>query len=98
MILWLTKPGPAVRGPRTIGTVIPAKRVPPARRHHPTEKPIDVLTPLLEALVPESGVVADPFAGSGSTGVAALATGRKAWLSDADPHFVEGIRSRLRAL
>ncbi|MBB4268077.1 site-specific DNA-methyltransferase (adenine-specific) [Roseospira visakhapatnamensis] len=53
VILWLTQPGPTVRGPRTIGNVIPAKRVPPHRRHHPTEKPRDLLAPLIEALVPE---------------------------------------------
>lgn len=95
VILWLTRPGPAVRGPRTIGNVIPARRVTPAARCHPTEKPQDLLVPLIEALVPEGGALADPFAGSGSTGLAALATGRRAWLSDADPRYVEIIRRRL---
>lgn len=93
-ILWLTKPGPAVRGPRTIGTVIPAKRVSPARRLHPTEKPQDLLVPLIEALVPEGGAVGDPFAGSGAVGLAAAATGRRAWVSDADPGHVETMRER----
>jgi len=84
-ILWFTAPGPMVRGPRTIGTVIPAKRVLPARRRHPCEKPVDLLAPLIEALVPEGGTVVDPFAGSGSLGDAARATGRVAWLSDVGP-------------
>jgi len=95
VILWLTRPGPRVRGPRTIGNVIPARRVPPGRRGHPTEKPQDLLVPLIEALVPDGGAIADPFAGSGSVGVAALATGRRAWLSDTDPRYVEMMRSRL---
>lgn len=82
-ILWLTAPGPMVRGPRTIGTVVPAKRVPPAKRRHPTEKPRDLLAPLIEALVPEGGAVVDPFAGSGAVGETAAALGRSAWISDA---------------
>lgn len=94
-ILWLTAPGPTVRGPRTIGSVIPAKRVPPGKRRHPTEKPVEVLAPLIEALVPEGGTVVDPFAGSGALGAAAVLTGRHAWLSDADPGYVKIMMDRL---
>lgn len=43
---------------------------------HPTQKPLAVLTPLIECFCPFGGVVLDPFAGSGSTLVAALLTGR----------------------
>ncbi|KAA5602333.1 site-specific DNA-methyltransferase [Roseospira marina] len=93
-ILWLTRPGPVVRGPRTIGTVIPARRVTPATRRHPTEKPQDLLVPLVEALVPEGGAVADPFAGSGSLGCAAVSAGRRAWLSDGDPTHVATMLDR----
>jgi site-specific DNA-methyltransferase (adenine-specific) len=41
-----------------------------------TEKPLPLLIDLL-AISPEGGVVLDPFMGSGSTGAAALSTGRK---------------------
>jgi DNA modification methylase len=47
---------------------------------------------LIEALVPEGGAVADPFAGSGSLGDAAVVTGRRAWLSDADARFADTMR------
>lgn len=43
---------------------------------HPTEKAVSILTPLVEAFAPQGGVVLDPFAGSGSTLVAAALTGR----------------------
>lgn len=43
---------------------------------HPTEKAVGILTPLVEAFAPPGGVVLDPFAGSGSTLVAAALTGR----------------------
>ena len=44
-------------------------------RVHTTQKPIEAMTWLLR-IVPGGGTVLDPFAGSGSTGVAALLTGR----------------------
>lgn len=44
-------------------------------RVHVTQKPDDVMAWLL-GIVPAGGTVLDPFAGSGSTGAAALRTGR----------------------
>jgi site-specific DNA-methyltransferase (adenine-specific) len=44
---------------------------------HPTEKPLSVMLRLIEMLTPEDGIVLDPFAGSGTTGVAALRAGRQ---------------------
>jgi DNA modification methylase len=44
---------------------------------HPTQKPLSVLMPLVEAFAPVAGLVLDPFAGSGSTLLAAKALGRK---------------------
>lgn len=45
-------------------------------REHVTQKPLGVMRTLLR-IVPEGGTVLDPFAGSGSTGAAALETGRR---------------------
>jgi site-specific DNA-methyltransferase (adenine-specific) len=44
---------------------------------HPTQKSIHVLKPLIEAFSKRGDLVLDPFAGSGSTCVAAHRTGRK---------------------
>ena len=44
-------------------------------RVHVTQKPVEVMAWLL-GIVPGDGRVLDPFAGSGSTGVAAIASGR----------------------
>lgn len=48
-------------------------------RHHPTEKPVSVLRPLIESFTQPGSIVLDPFAGSGSTCVAAEQAGRR-WI------------------
>lgn len=47
-----------------------------------TKVPVPAIQPFIKAFCPTEGTVADPFAGSGMTGVAAVACGRKARLSD----------------
>src|SRR5215212_4625740 len=42
---------------------------------HPTQKPVSALKPLIEAFCPAQGIVLDPFAGSGSSLVAAQQLG-----------------------
>lgn len=48
----------------------------PRDREHITQKPLDVMRKLVQ-IVPEGGVVLDPFLGSGTTAVAALIEGRR---------------------
>ncbi|WP_432830878.1 DNA-methyltransferase [Dactylosporangium sp. CA-092794] len=51
---------------------------------HPTQKPLAVLDLLIRYASPPGGTVVDPFAGSGSTGIAARAAGRHAVLIESD--------------
>lgn len=44
---------------------------------HPTQKSIDILTPLIDSFTQPGDLVLDPFSGSGSTCVAAQRTGRQ---------------------
>jgi site-specific DNA-methyltransferase (adenine-specific) len=44
---------------------------------HPTQKPVAALAPLVSVFCPRHGVVLDPFAGSGSSLVAAQQEGRR---------------------
>jgi hypothetical protein len=48
-----------------------------ARNFHPTVKSIALMRWLVRLITPPGGVILDPFAGSGSTGVAALAEGMR---------------------
>jgi len=48
----------------------------PPRVHHLTEKPVALMRDLVEICTP-GGVVLDPFQGSGTTGVAAIESGRR---------------------
>lgn len=45
---------------------------------HPTQKPVEALTPLIDSLCRADGLVLDPFCGSGSTLEAARRLGRRA--------------------
>lgn len=47
-------------------------------KHHPTEKPVDILRQLVESSSVMGETVYDPFAGSGSTLIAAALEGREA--------------------
>lgn len=61
--------------PSLIGDVIPWRTY-THNRLHPSQKPLGILTPLIEAFSDPGDVVLDPFAGSGSTCVAARRAGR----------------------
>ncbi len=45
--------------------------------NHPTQKPLALLSRIVQASCPDGGTVLDPFNGSGTTGVAALTEGRR---------------------
>lgn len=80
-------------GTRLVRSVI---RVPSVRGGlHPTEKPVSLLAPLISYACPPGGVVLDPFAGSGSTLVAARDSGRRAVGVEADERYCEAIVRRL---
>jgi site-specific DNA-methyltransferase (adenine-specific) len=57
--------------------VIKAGRITAADREHQTQKPVSLLSQLIEVAAAQHATVLDPFMGSGSTGVACVETGRK---------------------
>jgi adenine-specific DNA-methyltransferase len=58
-------------------SVYQCPRVAPCNLVHPNEKPVQLIQDLIEAITVPGATVLDPFSGSGSTGVAAIKTGRR---------------------
>jgi site-specific DNA-methyltransferase (adenine-specific) len=72
--------------------------VPPGgseRTGYPTQKPVAVVRRAIAASCPPGGIAADFFAGSGTTGAAALDLGRRFLMVDSNPEAVEVMIRRL---
>ena len=63
---------------------------------HPAVFPVDIPEFFIRLLCPPDGFVADPFAGSGTTGIAALALGRRCVLIDNNEKFCDIARTRIK--
>src|SRR5690606_36728341 len=61
---------------------------------HSTVKPVGLMRALVRHITPPGGTVLDPFAGSGTTGVAALAEGMDCILIEQEPAYAADIRRR----
>ena len=62
---------------------------------HPTVKPIALMRWLCRLITPPNGLVLDPFAGSGSTGEAALREGFRVLMVEREKTYAEDIRNRM---
>ena len=62
---------------------------------HPAQFPLALVEPLIKTYCPEGGTVLDPFAGSGTTLVAAADLGRKWCGFDINPDYCELARQRI---
>jgi DNA modification methylase len=75
--------------------ILSYRRISPQKSVHPTEKVI----PLLEELIAEPDyspqIILDPFAGSGTTGVACKNLNRNYILIEKEPEYIEIIKKRL---
>ncbi len=68
----------------------------PSKNHHPTVKPLALMEYLCKLTsTPTGGIVLDPFAGSGTTLLAAYNTGRDYIGIERDPEYVKIIKARL---
>ncbi|GAB7039717.1 DNA-methyltransferase [Catenuloplanes sp. NPDC020197] len=96
-LLWGSKGGiDATRNPVYLPGLYSASQPRGANRVHITQKPVDLIAELLGVCVP-GGRVLDPMVGSGSTGVAAMQTGRTFVGVEASAHYAAVARERLQA-
>ena len=75
----------------------PQSITPPARNHHPTVKPTDLMRYLCRLVTPPEGIVLDPFMGSGSTGKAAVLEGFQFIGIEREVEYLEIATSRIAA-
>lgn len=66
------------------------------RTGYPTQKPLGILTRIVLASCPPGGIVADFFAGSGTTAEAAQINGRRFLMVDDNPEAADVMARRLR--
>lgn len=93
-ILFITKGRHQIRGKR-YSNIWQFPRIPARRLLHPAQKPVELLSRMLEASSDPGDAVLDPFCGSGSTGEAAIQTGRRFLLGDLDVNMVALSQKRL---
>jgi site-specific DNA-methyltransferase (adenine-specific) len=65
-------------------------------RIHPTQKPLDLLRWLVRTYSNPGDLIVDPFAGGGTTAVAALVEGRRFWGCEKDRKFHAAATRRIR--
>jgi len=103
-ILYGYKPGPGRWGRGAQGwyggndqdSVLEVPR-PAASPDHPTAKPVELIRRCLANSTRPGDVVLDPFAGSGSTLIAAQELGRRSYLVEIDPGYCDVILARWEA-
>ena len=75
-------------------SVFGTEQEPDKRRYHPTQKPVTLSTWFIERFSKSGQSVLDLFGGSGSTLLACEKTGRKCFMMELDPHYVDVIIKR----
>lgn len=61
---------------------------------HPTQKPIKVITWILDKYSKENNLIVDIYGGSGSTLIACEQLNRKCYMMELDPHYIDVIIQR----
>ncbi len=79
-----------------VGNVIRVKRVSSDSRVHHTQKPVQLMKKLLRVCSGDDSIVLDPFAGSGTTCVAAKQLGRKYIGIEINPDYCKIAEDRVR--
>lgn len=91
----LKKDGLQMRSVWSLGTPKPEEK---KFGKHPTQKPLALLNRIVLASTNKGDIVLDPFAGSSTTGIAAIANGRKFVGFDTEKKFLDLSKKRFEEL
>jgi site-specific DNA-methyltransferase (adenine-specific) len=91
----LKKLGNQMRSVWAVGTPKPTEK---KFGKHPTQKPLDLLRRIVLASTNKGDIVLDPFNGSGTTGLAAIANNRKYIGIDTEKSYLDLSIKRFRGL
>ena len=75
----------------------PRNMAPTSKNPHPTVKPTELMRYLCRLVTPPGGLIVDPFAGSGSTGKAAILEGFQFVGFELDPQYTAIANARVEA-
>lgn len=89
----LGRGGPRWYGDNSQTTVFDIAK-PAANRDHPTMKPVELVTAMLDNNLKPGGIVLDMFGGSGTTLIAAELHGSRGYISEIDPRYCDVIVKR----
>lgn len=79
------------------GSVLAYTRPTGRKVRHPSEKPVPLIRELVESSSRQGETVLDPYAGTGSTGVAAILAGRRVILVEKEARYAELAAERVQA-
>jgi DNA modification methylase len=94
---WNKKGKSSFQGSRTLDDVWEIKR-PKRSEEHPTMKPVELMQKAIENSSSYGGIILEPFAGSGSTLLAAQTLGRKCYAIELEPLYCDVIIKRWQNL
>jgi len=82
--------------PKDVWSVSRLHRIHSEREDHPTQKPLEIVERMVRASCPESGLVCDPFAGTGTTIEACIRNNRHYVAFEINSEYVSIIKKRIK--
>lgn len=79
---------------KSVHNVFTYKSPSPHERKHPTQKPLKLIEEFIKLFTKEGDVILDPFAGSGTTGIACKNTGRNYILIEKEQKYIDVMHER----
>lgn len=97
-VIWFATKGDFAFPGKRPQTIVGTPRVNPDSLIHPNEKPLELMKYLITSVTKKGDVVVDPFAGSGSTLLAAEQLGRDCIGIEISPDYCQIIHHRMKII